>query len=184
MIKPFALLLIITMLTGVAWAQNTGITEDDNLQFTLVKNLGPDKTVYFHIDGLKDEDHKQAILERLLMDPGISDGRIFKTPKQADRCQLYMAHEIDAAYVRSILLELDVDYDFTTVSINGHLEEQNLQAQEKQGNSPSTPVLIEGFPTYKDTGNPEADKADYARRKKAWIEANPEKYQEYLDGLR
>ncbi len=184
MIKPFTLLLILTMLTGIASAQNAGITEEDDLQFTLVKNLGPDKTVYFHLDGLKDKDHEKALMERLLMDPNITDGRIFKTPNQEDRCQLYMAHNLDAAYVRSILVELDVDYKFTTVSLNGHLEEQNIKAEKKKGNSPSTPVLIEDFPTYKDTGNPEADKADYARRKKAWVEANPKKYQEYLKGLR
>jgi hypothetical protein len=35
-------------------------------------------------------------------------------------------------------------------------------------------VALPGFPQYIDTGNEEADRADYRSRKQAWIEAHPE----------
>lgn len=184
MIKYYCLFLIIAMFSTAGFSQDAAISDKDELRFTLVKNLGPDKTVYFHMEGIKDQAHQDAILARLLKDPSISDGRIFKTAEQVDRCQLYMDHSIDAAYVRSILLEKNVDYKFTSVSINGHLENKQPERKQKSGQSPPVPVLIEGFPKYKDTGNPETDRQDYAERKRGWIENNPDKYQEYLDSIR
>ncbi|MFO7791155.1 MAG: hypothetical protein R6V32_11350 [Bacteroidales bacterium] len=185
MIKKHLLFAIICLFTSATiFAQDAAETEQEELHFTQVKSLGQEKTVYFHIDGIKDDDHKNAILEKLLKDPSITDGRIFKTPNQVDRCQLYVGQDIDAAYVRNLLKEAGVDYKFTTVSRNGHLEEQARDQEEKPGQTPKSPVNIEGFPEYKHTGNPEADEADYKKRKKEWIEANPEKYQQYLDNMK
>ncbi|MDA3819776.1 MAG: hypothetical protein PF590_04870 [Candidatus Delongbacteria bacterium] len=182
--KYIFLLAMISLISFPGLSQGVFNAEEPVLEFTHVKNLGPEKTVYFHIDGINDEDHKNAILERLLMDPSISDGRIFKTPNMEDRCQLYVNQDVDAAYVRNILKKLDVDYAFKIVSKNGHLEKQDQQLKEHPEQSPRTPIAIEGFPEYKHTGNPEADKADYAKRKKEWIENNPEAYQEYLESIK
>lgn len=157
--------------------------QDEVLKFTLSKNLGEQKTVYFHIKGIEDDEQSDKLLERLLSDPLIYDGRIYETPTNNDRCQLYMDHEIDAAYVKSILQEFNLDYEYTTVSRNGHLEAQQAEKLPSH-ETPKTPVVMEGFPEYVDTGNPEADKADYARRKKEWVEQNPEKYEEYLEQLK
>ncbi len=38
-----------------------------------------------------------------------------------------------------------------------------------------------GYPIFQDNGNPETDNADYAKRKKAWIEANPEAYKKMIE---
>lgn len=47
---------------------------------------------------------------------------------------------------------------------------KNIQKQKAVQVRPD----FQGYPVFVDTGNPEADKADYARRKKEWIAANPE----------
>ncbi|MEA3447991.1 MAG: hypothetical protein U9Q98_06015 [Bacteroidota bacterium] len=182
--KQILLLAIISLIAFPGFSQNSSSAEEPELKFTHMKKIGPEKAVYFHIDGIQDKDHENAILEKLLMDPAISDGRIFKTPNMEDRCQLYVDPEIDPHYIRNILNELDVDYAFKIVSRNGHLEKQAEQLKEHPEQSPRTPITIEGFPEYKHTGNPEADQADYAKRKKEWIENHPEEYQEYLDNLK
>ena len=155
--------------------------QENELRFTLSKNLGEQKTVYFHIKGIQDSDMPDILLERLLSDPLIYDGRIYKTPKLQDRCQLYMSHEIDAAYIRSILQEYNLDFEYTTVSRNGHLETAHAKSSSKPGATPPSPVLMDGFPQYKDTGNPEVDQQNYSNAKQKWIEENPEAYQEYIN---
>ncbi len=182
--KHIIILLIISVVGVPVFSQNHANTGEPELKFTHVKNSGPEKTVYFHIDGIQDKDHENAILESLLMDPSVFDGRIFKTPNMEDRCQLYVSNDVNAAYVRNILKKIDVDYAFQIVSKNGHLEKQAERLKEEPEQSPRTPIGIEGFPEYNHTGNPEADKADYAKRKKEWIENNPEEYQEYLDNIK
>lgn len=172
------------ILSFVLFAASQLTAQEDVLQFTHVKSTGEQKTVYFHISGVQDSDVLDVVLKRLLQDPLIYDGRIFKTPDLQDRCQLYMAHEIDAAYVLSILKEFNLDYEYTTVSRNGHLESDRAKQQVVQGGSQPTPVLIDGFPQYEDTGNPEIDKKNYQIRKQKWVEENPEKYQEYINSKR
>ncbi|MGC9332443.1 MAG: hypothetical protein ACP5DZ_11315 [Bacteroidales bacterium] len=182
--KQILLFGIISLIVSPVFSQNNSGSQEPDLKFMHMKKVGPEKTVYFHIDGIQDKDHENAILEKLLMDPAISGGRIFKTPNMEDRCQLYVSPDVDAAYIRNILKELDVDYAFKIVSKNGHLEKQAEQLKEHPEKSPRTPIAIEGFPEYNHTGNPEADKADYAKRKKEWIENHPDEYQEYLDNLK
>ncbi|MEA1875156.1 MAG: hypothetical protein U9N51_12140 [Bacteroidota bacterium] len=172
------------ILSFVLFAASQLIAQESNLKFTLSKTLGEQKTVYFHIKGFQDNEMSEVLLERLLQDPLIYKGRIFKTPKLQDRCQLHMAHEIDAAYVLSILKEFNLDYEYTTVSRNGHLETNRAKHQSSPGATKSSPVLIDGFPEYEDTGNPELDKKNYQIKKRKWVEENPEKYQEYINSKR
>jgi hypothetical protein len=172
------------ILSFVLFVASQLTAQESNLQFTLSKDLGEQKTVYFHINGLQDDEMSEALLERLLQDPLIYEGRIFKTPKLQNRCQLYMAHEIDAEYVQSILKEFNLDYEYTTVSRNGHLETSRAKHQSNPGATKPTPVLIDGFPEYEDTGNPEVDQKNYQKRKQKWVEENPEKYQEYINSKR
>lgn len=40
-----------------------------------------------------------------------------------------------------------------------------------------------GFPSYLDTGNPEQDQYDYGTAKAAWIDADPERYEELMRAL-
>lgn len=51
-------------------------------------------------------------------------------------------------------------------------------------NTPPTKRIADpktGYPIFQDNGNPETDNADYAKRKKAWIEANPEAYKKMIE---
>lgn len=177
------LILVLTVLLTVQpflYSQ----TNDAELEFTVLKNMGNQKVVYFNINGIeKSGVQNEKIVERLLMDPSIHKGRIYKTPNMEDRCQLYIDLDIDAEYILSILKEFDLDYNYTIVSKNGHLD-NNQEKKPKKIVNPKTPVPIEGFPEYNDTGNPEKDRADYAKRKKEWINQNPEKHQKYLDDLK
>jgi len=175
MIKRMLILSLVLFVASQLSAQ------ENSLRFTLSKDLGEQKTIYFHISGLEGEEMSDALLERLLQDPLIYEGRIFQTPKLQDRCQLYMAHEIDAAYVLSILKEFNLDYEYTTVSRNGHLETTRAKHQSSPGGTKPSPVLIDGFPEYEDTGNPEIDQKNYQKRKQKWVEENPEAYQEYIN---
>ena len=53
----------------------------------------------------------------------------------------------------------------------------STQNSKKQVVVPVRPD-IPGYPVYIDTGNPSADQAEYTRRKKEWIAANPKQANE------
>lgn len=60
----------------------------------------------------------------------------------------------------------------------------NLPDSYNSSNTESnrTHVLPDDFPKFIDSGNPEADAADYKQRKLEWIENNPERYNELTKG--
>ncbi len=169
------------ILSFVLFVASQLTAQENTLRFTQSKNLGEQKTVYFHIKGIQDNEMSDVLLERLLQDPLIYKGRMFKTPKLQDRCQLHMAHEIDAAYVLSIVREFNLDYEYTTVSRNGHLESSQAKHQTNPGGTNPSPVLIDGFPEYEDTGDAEVDRRNYQKTKQKWVEENPEAYQDYIN---
>lgn len=176
-------LAIIFFFLGLA-----GMTQNDDLRFTQKKVVNPDEQViYFHLTGLKNQTHQQAVLKSLLDDPKIRDGRIFVSGDGRDRCQLYMSRDVDANYVRGILLGENVDYEFTAVARNGEVsidpENPNRENSYSKNQSNYNPVNKNGFPVMQHTGNPDKDKQEYAQKKKTWIEAHPEEYQEMLDKL-
>ncbi len=143
------------------------------LEFTQAKITGDSKTVYFHIKGLSDdESERSALLENLLSDENVLDGRIFTSSSFKTRCQLFLTVNITAEYIRSILNTNGYDFDFTTVSIDGKL---------KEATDPETFVSmfylpVEDFPSYVETGNRVDDDENYRVAKEAWVFDNSKKY--------
>lgn len=45
------------------------LAQNEVLRFTLSKNLGEQKTVYFHIKGIVDNEQADKLLDRFLLDP-------------------------------------------------------------------------------------------------------------------
>jgi hypothetical protein len=59
--------------------------------------------------------------------------------------------------------------------ITASAEEKPIVKGEEAPNSFSRKMPAD-FPKFNDTGNPRTDAADYQKRKRQWIENNPEKY--------
>jgi hypothetical protein len=179
MIKYLFIFGIILSLSSQAF------TQEDKLEFAHKKSSGENTVAYFDIQGLEDNEQAEKMLKRLLKDPQIIDGRYFKSSSMTDRYELKFTNNVDANYILSILQEMNLDYDYSSVYKNGVLEKANHpESNASQHGSPRTAIAIEGFPEFIDTGNPEEDEKTYAEKKRQWIEANPEKYQEYLNSLK
>jgi hypothetical protein len=109
----FLLLIIISISTSV-------IAQQD-MEFVDGKDMGDSKTVYFQIRGLDEDGAERSILlGALLSDQNITDGRIFTSSTKKTRCQLFLSHNVQPTYVRAILMEYGYDFEFTSVSKNGH----------------------------------------------------------------
>ncbi len=143
------------------------------LEFTQVKFTDEGKTVYFHINGLgEDEEERQILLDYILQDANVQSARIFTSSEFKTRCQLYIPMEITPEYVRTLLQAKGYDFDFSTISINGEIKKN--QAAEiftspyKQASS--------NFPEYKITGDKLKDAENYYLAKQKWTSENPKKY--------
>ncbi len=176
------LLLCLTFVGGLFAQERSGRTE--NLEFTRIKPTDAGFTVYFNVSGLKDEAHAEAILQELLNDPGVYDGSFFESVDGQDRFHIYIYPEITAEYIRSIIKNHGIDYNFSTVSINGRLPNRDKGVSVSSMKSETIPVNMEGFPQYINTGNAEEDAENYRVKKQKWIDENPEKYEKMLEELK
>jgi len=146
-----------------------------SLEFTEVKTIGDNKTVYFHIKGLDDDEAARSeLLEQLLSDENVKGARIFTSSSLKTRCQLYLPLNITPEYIRPILINNGYDFDFSTVSIDGKMvnEIDKSESYVSQFNSPA-----EGFPTLIYTGDKEGDYEQYRISKEQWIAENQKKYE-------
>jgi hypothetical protein len=174
--KKFYLILGLLALVCLSYSQ-------DVLEFTLKKPLGNESSIYFHVKGLNNDEQADAIVQSLLDDSMISFARYFLSSQGKDRFHIQCSNDITAEYVRNILLTHNVDYDFSTVSINGTIENSAATNISDGDQLQRNDVNYPGFPKYNDTGNKQDDKKDYAKRKQQWVEANPLEYQEMLHEL-
>jgi len=156
--------------------------QQEKMEFVQKKIASDGYTVYFQVDGISGEEQAQNILEDLLNDSNIKGGRYFKSGDGKDRYQLYINDMITAAYIRDILLANNVDYDYSTIIVNGINPESNNSAL-KSGGSSKTSVSALGFPSYEHTGNPQLDDSNYNKSKEEWIKENPEEYESMLKEL-
>jgi hypothetical protein len=144
-----------------------------NMEFTHAKIIGDNKTVYFNVKGLGEDDADRAVLlESLLQDDNILDGRIYTSSSLKTKCQLTVRMNISPEYIRPMLNSFGYDYDFTTVSVNGAVRE-STEAEIFRAEF-STPQ--EGFPLMQYTGNKEQDEENYRIAKDQWISENEKKY--------
>lgn len=143
------------------------------MEFTQSKNTGENKTVYFHIKGLEeDEEARASLLNEMLKDGNIISGRIFTSSTFKTRCQLLIPQNIKPEYIRNILLSNGYDFDFTTVSVDGELKSDfQPESHFSLFYAPS-----EGFPLMQNTGNKLNDRENYLIAKEKWIAENQRQY--------
>lgn len=148
-----------------------------NMKFTEAKFTNEGKTVYFHISGLgEDEDERQALLSDILKDPAIISGRIFTSVENKTRCQLYLPIEIEPEYIRSFLQTKGYDYDFSTISVNGEIQNTN----KLQFFASPYKRASKNFEPYKSTGDKIKDAENYAIAKEQWVMKNQKKYKKEI----
>ncbi|MBN2682869.1 MAG: hypothetical protein JXR58_10200 [Bacteroidales bacterium] len=126
------------------------------------------RAVSFVLLGISNESKKIEVQELLNNSGMVSDCKV----QLSGKCFMFLKEEITADELRAnYLLPNLVDYDFTSVKI---IDKSLL------GKTPAK--LPADYPKFINTGNPEADKADYDARKKEWIENNPEEYKKISEG--
>ena len=158
--------------------------DSEKLEFTRVKTIEEGYTLYFNVDGITSESHAELILQELLNQEKIYDGRFFETRDKSFRIQLFVTDlSLSAEFVRSILIKHSADYDFTTVSVNGLVPNQSKGVHPSEINSTYRPVNAFGFPIRENTGNQKKDEDEYRKKKDEWIQQNPEEYEKLLKEL-
>lgn len=158
--------------------------QSGKMEFTQKKIVGDEITVYFYVQNIESDEQAQILLDDLLADDGILSGRYFKAGNGKDRFQLYISENISAEYVRNILMTHNVDFDFSTVSVNDIILNPEEQPEHVAIMGSQPKVLPEGFPVYEKTGNPELDAEKYRNEKDKWIEENPDKYNQMVIELK
>jgi|GEM_PF-1034279 hypothetical protein len=143
------------------------------MEFRDVKIIDSEKkTVYFQIKGLgEDESERNQVLNRLLADSKIYEGRIFTSSFNRTRCQLILDIEIDPEYIRNILLENGYDFEFSSVSIDGKFLEADMPSIKSPFYYPS-----KNFPKPIYTGDKQKDAETYQVLKVEWIQKNKKEY--------
>ena len=151
------------------------LSQEGKLEFTQMKVTNDGYTVYFHVDNLADEAQGNQVLKELLKDENIYSGRYFKSNQGKDRFQLYINEFVSAEYIRNILLSQDVDYEFSTITVDGnYINGYSKTFEEGLKGSPKIYITSLGFPKYEYTGNKEEDDINYRNAKDEWININTE----------
>jgi hypothetical protein len=160
----------------------SSFAQQQKLDFVQKKSANNGYTVYFEVQNITNQEHGEKILNDLLNDNNIIDGRYFKSGAGKDRYQLYINDIITANYVRNILLANNVDYDYSTIIVDG-VNPEHINARTNSLGSAKTNVSALGFPSYENTGNKELDDSNYKKSKEEWIQENPEEYESMLKEL-
>ncbi len=163
----------------------TVFSQDGKLEFTQKKITNDGLTVYFHVVNITDNDQANQVLSELLNDENIYKGRYFKSNQGKDRFQLYINDIVTAEYVRNILLSQNVDYEFSTVKVDGYFISGDAIPEERaMSGSAKTYITSMGFPKYERSGDKEMDDINYRIAKDKWINENPEEYDKLLEDLK
>ena len=157
--------------------------QEGKLEFTHKKVLDDGYTVYFHVKGIKDQAHANEILADLLNDNNVTNGRHFESIEGKDRFQLFINDVVTAEYIRQILKSHNVDYDFSTVSIDGTVPNKKSRHDLQEYGSAKTYITSMGFPKYENTDDKISDDINYNQAKDKWINENPEEYNQMLKEL-
>jgi len=174
--KKFVLLICFSTLVVFSL-----IGQTDNYEFFRTRKTLEGFTTFFDVVNLNDEFTADQIISDLREDENISRADYFKLKNGKNRIHIFYNENIDANYVRAILQAYNVDYDLSTILLNGQvaIEESKFSDITKFKSNPN-PVKYSDFPTYTNTGNKEIDDLNYGISKEKWINENPEKYNELL----
>jgi hypothetical protein len=154
--------------------------QTEKLSFTQYKPTEEGYVVYFHLTNIQSEAMGNSLAYLLIKDENIISARYFKGSNGKDRFQLIIKDIVTPEYIRDLVNPFGVDFDFSTIAINGIIKNQPLKSDVGFNESPRLVIDKEEFPVYEDTGNKTADEQRYIQNKKQWVENNPEKYEELL----
>ncbi|MDY0140662.1 MAG: hypothetical protein RBR97_02065 [Bacteroidales bacterium] len=159
--------------------------QTDNYEFLRQRPAGEGFTTFFDLSGLKDDFTADQIISALRADENISRADYFSLKNGKDRIHIFYNNSIDANYVRAIIQAHNVDYDLTTVLLNGELQQsKDEKIRLRNLSSNQTSINESDFPKYENTGNKDIDDNNYRVRKDTWIENNPEKYESILKEMK
>jgi hypothetical protein len=175
----------ITILLGlVLLVTINSFCQTDNYEFLRQRPSGEGLTTFFDVVGLEDEFVAELIIGDLRQDQNIWRADYFKLKNGKDRIHIFYDKSIDANYVHAIIKSHDVDYDLSTVLLNGELhrsEEDKMRLSNYT--SEQTSINKADFPQYENTGNKEQDDNNYRVKKDEWINNNPEEYNNMLEEM-
>ncbi len=175
--KRYVLLTAVVLLVSI-----TVFSQSSKLDFTQKKATEQGLIVYFEVEGISDESEAIQIQDDFLKDNNISYSKYFIGSSENDRYQLTIDSSVDAEYIRDILISHNVDFNYTTISIDGvtEIEQSNSNIPSS---SPKTYITSMGFPKYNKTDNKSLDDNNYKTEKDQWINDNPEEYKKLLEDL-
>ncbi|MDD3859888.1 MAG: hypothetical protein PHW83_06800 [Bacteroidales bacterium] len=173
---------LVLIISFIGLLVSSAYSQIGKLDFNQKKISGEGFTVYFEVVGINDEAHALSILDDLIKDNNIEKGRYFISSTGKDRYQLYINDKVNPEYVREIIQLHDVDFDFTTISIDGVTQENDINIDIKKG-SEKININAPGFPEYQITGVKEVDDNNYKNSKEQWIDENPEEYEKMINEL-
>ncbi|MBN2778590.1 MAG: hypothetical protein JXR36_13165 [Bacteroidales bacterium] len=175
----------ITFTLGIILLMTTiSICQNDNYEFLRQRPSGEGLTTFFDVIGLEDEFVAELIISDLRQDQNIWRADYFKLKNGKDRIHIFYDKSIDANYVHAIIKSHDVDYDLSTVLLNGELHRsEDDKMRLSKYTSTQTPVNKTGFPQYENTGNKEQDDNIYRVKKDEWISNNPEEYNNMIEEM-
>lgn len=157
---------------------------DGNYEFIRKRPASEGYTVFFDVKNLQNKAQGEQVLQDLLNDEGIYDGRFFSTRDGKDRFHIYILPDVNANYVREIITKHNIDYVLDHVSLNGKIEEKDRGVEVSRMQSKRVSINYPDYPKFEDTGNTEQDRHNYDKKKREWIKNNPEKYEKILNNLK
>ncbi len=110
----YSLLLFAIIFTLQLTAQNV----KPDIEFRTSKQVENQLNIYFDISGISDESQVSTISNAIEQNSEIISCRIYMSSYGAYRCGAISTLLVDAAAIREILIDNNVDYDMKSVRVN------------------------------------------------------------------
>lgn len=158
-------------------AQNNIFTEQNKLSF---KESESYKTVTFHVGNLETQHEIDKLINLLKSNSDVFNVAI---DNQTMICTIECKIKMDKATIVGITGPNGYKTSEYEEQIHLLVQMPNISTEDRarmQAERDNDNLLLinssNAYPKFKNTGNPESDNADFAKRKKEWIKNNPEKY--------
>ncbi|MBI5539112.1 MAG: hypothetical protein HY951_03580 [Bacteroidia bacterium] len=170
--KPENMKRLFALIIGL-WITSYGIAQTERYEFADVKPInGNQNVVFFYITGVGGDEQANAVLSELQDDNMVGDCWIIPAKDNSYRIKAFINRNVNADYIRKILLSQGVDYDVTKVGVRLITELKN----ESSGKKYEDGRVSEHSPVFISTGNADYDNSVYDKAKQEWIKNYPEEY--------
>ncbi|MDD4150200.1 MAG: gliding motility-associated C-terminal domain-containing protein [Bacteroidales bacterium] len=135
--------------------------QDGKLEFTSKNAFEDGYLITFVTDKISDENQPKLVLNDLLIKKGIYDVKYALTADENVEFQIYTDDKISAAEVREVLLKNGLDFNFSTVSVDGIITNKSTfgtsedefpvlrPAYSQDGYIDTTLTAMESIPDYR-----------------------------------